>query len=240
MIRLFAIILILAYVPSMPLDPSPQSFELMREEMVKSQIIARGISDRNVVRAMRTVPRHLFVPPESVSRSYGDHAMAIGYGQTISQPYIVAYMTELLNLKEGMSVLEIGTGSGYQAAILAEMGCTVYTVEIVEPLADRARELLLSLGYENIFYRTGDGYTGWKEFAPFDAVIVTCAPNSIPKPLEEQLSEGGRMIIPVGGSPFQELVLLKKRKGKMVTEKVAPVMFVPMVDSLGRKYRDPA
>jgi len=213
-----------------------QSFERMRYDMVETQIIARGITDRNVIRAMRNVPRHLFVPEESISRSYGDHPLAIGYDQTISQPYIVAFMTELLNLRKGMKVLEIGTGSGYQAAILAEMGCTVYTVEIVEPLALRAREQLVSLGYENIHFKTGDGYSGWDEFAPFDAIIVTCAPGEIPVPLKAQLKEGGSMIIPVGGSPLQQLVLLKRKNGRMITKKVAPVMFVPMVDPGGRKY----
>ncbi|TFH38979.1 MAG: protein-L-isoaspartate(D-aspartate) O-methyltransferase [Bacteroidia bacterium] len=215
---------------------SQQSFEAMRNNMVETQIIPRGITDRNVIRSMRKVPRHLFVPEEAISLSYGDHPLSIGDGQTISQPYIVAYMTELLKLREGMKVLEIGTGSGYQAAIIAEMGCTVYTVEIIEALSVKAEAQLRKLGYENIFFRRGDGYAGWIENSPYDAIIVTCAPEYIPEPLKAQLKEGGRMIIPVGGNPFQQLLLLRLKNGRMITKKIAPVMFVPMVAPGGKKY----
>jgi len=236
MLRFVTILILLLSGLLFPVDRFQESFEKMRNDMVETQIVSRGISDRNVISAMKKVPRHIFVPEESISRSYGDHPLAIGYGQTISQPYIVAYMTELLKLRKGMKVLEIGTGSGYQAAIIAEMGCTVYTIEIVEPLASIAKERLFSLGYKNIFFRTGDGYSGWTEFAPFDAVIVTCAPTDIPEPLRAQLREGGKMIIPVGGIPYQQLVLLTRKKDRMITRKIAPVMFVPMVDSEGKRY----
>jgi len=215
---------------------SQQSYDLLRRGMVSNHIADRGISDRMVLRAMGSVERHLFVPEELRKWSYGDHPLAIGEGQTISQPYIVALMTEQLNLKPGMKVLEIGTGSGYQAAILAEMQCEVYTVEIIEPLSQRARKVLEDIGYRNIRFRIGDGYEGWIEHAPYDAIIVTCAPGDVPEPLKEQLKEGGRMIIPVGGPSVQELVLLTKRNNRIVTQRILPVMFVPMVDPKGKRY----
>lgn len=204
--------------------------------MVENQVIARGISDKRLIRAMRKVERHLFVPEYARRYAYSDGPLAIGEGQTISQPYIVAFMTEALSLKPGMKVLEIGTGSGYQAAILAEMVAEVYTIEIVESLGMRSKKLLDELGYDNVFVKIGDGFEGWPEHAPFDAIIVTCAPNNIPEPLKEQLAEGGRMIIPVGGEGIQYLVLNTKEKGKIRQESILPVRFVPMVNDKGVKY----
>ncbi len=214
------------------LDPYRQ----VRKRMVRDQIISRGISDQKVIQAMLNVPRHLFVPQAYERMAYEDRPLPIGEGQTISQPYIVAYMTELLDLKKDMRVLEIGTGSGYQAAILAEICNEVYTIEIIESLAEKAKKQLKSLGYQNINFKTGDGYKGWAEHAPFDAIIVTCAPTDIPQPLQDQLREGGKMIIPVGGSVAQELVLIEKKKGKLKKKMVAPVRFVPMIRSDGRRY----
>lgn len=209
----------------------------LRNEMVRAQIIQRGINDRAVIAAMRKVERHLFVPKEVMRLAYNDYPLSIGEGQTISQPYIVALMSQLLDLNKNMKVLEIGTGSGYQAAILGEIAGEVYSIEIVEPLSVRSSQLLNRLGYTNVFCKTGDGYLGWKEHAPFDAIIVTCAPSEIPDPLKEQLSEGGRMIIPVGGQFVQELVLLTKRNGKVKQRRVAPVLFVPMMNNGGIRYQ---
>lgn len=204
--------------------------------MVKNQIVARGITDNRVIKAMRKVERHLFVPDAAKRYAYTDGPLSIGEGQTISQPYIVAYMTECLSLKPDMKVLEVGTGSGYQAAILAEIVGEVYTIEIVETLGKRSKKLLADLGYDNIFVKIGDGYEGWVEHAPYDAIIVTCAPNRIPDPLKEQLVEGGRMIIPVGGSGIQYLILNTKRNGRIRQVSVMPVRFVPMVNERGVKY----
>lgn len=204
--------------------------------MVKNQIVARGISDSRVIKAMRKVKRHLFVP-ESVRRyAYRDGPLSIGEGQTISQPYIVAFMTESLSLKPDMKVLEIGTGSGYQAAVLAEIVDEVYTVEIVETLGKRAKKTLSDQGYDNVHVRIGDGYKGWEEHAPYDAIIVTCAPKRIPDPLKEQLAEGGLMIIPVGGRGIQYLILNRKKNGRIRQQNVLPVRFVPMVDEKGERY----
>ncbi|MBW2359244.1 MAG: protein-L-isoaspartate(D-aspartate) O-methyltransferase, partial [Deltaproteobacteria bacterium] len=183
----------------------------LREHMVKQQIMARGVEEPRVLEAMRKVPRHLFVPEKYRAFSYRDHPLPIGQGQTISQPYIVAFMTEALDLKPDEKVLEIGTGSGYQAAILAELVKEVYTIEIVEKLGKRA--------HKNIHVKIGDGYKGWPEKAPFDAVIVTCAPERIPEALVQQLNDGGRMIIPVGkAGAIQELVRAVKKKGKLKTK----------------------
>jgi len=198
-----------------------------REQMVTSQIKARGISDKRVLAAMRKVERHLFVPKEMQSLAYADQPLPIGEGQTISQPYIVAIMTELLNLKGDEKVLEIGTGSGYQAAILAELADTVYTIEIVKPLAEQADSLLTDLGYKNITVKHGDGFIGWEEHAPFDGIIITCAPPKVPQPLIEQLAEGGRMVVPVG-TLWQELLLIEKEDGELKETSVLPVRFVPM------------
>lgn len=207
-----------------------------REHMVESQIIRRGVHDPEVIRAMKTVPRHLFVLPGEVNEAYLDHPLPIGYNQTISQPYIVAFMTEALDLEKSDRVLEVGTGSGYQAAVLAEICDSVFTIEIIESLGEKAHHTLKSLGYTNVKVRIGDGYQGWKENGPYDAIIVTCSPTHIPEPLQDQLHEGGKMIIPVGQSYSQELILLRKRDGKLEREDVLPVRFVPMIDENGKSY----
>jgi protein-L-isoaspartate(D-aspartate) O-methyltransferase len=195
--------------------------------MVERQLRGRGISDPRTLRAMASVAREKFVPAELRARAYDDRPLPIGYGQTISQPYIVALMTEQIQPKPGQRVLEIGTGSGYQAAVLSELVTEVYTIEIVRPLAQRAEGLLRELGYKNVHVKAGDGYKGWPEHAPFDAIIVTAAPDHVPKPLVEQLREGGRMIIPVGGAGAQNLYLLEKRGGQVKQTAVIPVKFVP-------------
>ncbi|MFO7370446.1 MAG: protein-L-isoaspartate(D-aspartate) O-methyltransferase [Bacteroidales bacterium] len=204
--------------------------------MVKQQIEARGIADKRVLDAMRKVERHLFVPPELAYKAYGDYPLLIGYGQTISQPYIVAFMTEVLGLKPYSKVLEIGTGSGYQAAILAELCDSVFTIEIIAPLAEKAQSLLQVLGYKNVFVKTGDGYQGWARHAPYDAILVTCSPSHVPEPLTSQLAEGGKMIIPVGEQYNQQLVILVKKEGKLKKEAVLPVRFVPMINRQMEAY----
>src|SRR5437762_5296730 len=196
--------------------------------MVQRQLMARGIKDERVLAAMSKVPREEFVPPNSRAASYEDGPLQIGYDQTISQPYIVAFMTEQLHSKPSDRVLEIGTGSGYQAAILAELVAEVYTIEIAEPLARNAEATLMRLGYKNVRMKVGDGYKGWAENAPFDAIIVTCAPDRVPRPLTDQLKEGGRMIIPVGDRFAQQLYLLEKKNGQLKESAVLPVRFVPM------------
>lgn len=209
---------------------------MLREKMVKNQIEGRGIKSPRVLAAMRKVERHRFVPKELVRQAYDDGPLPIGEGQTISQPYIVAFMTDALELQPTDKVLEIGTGSGYQAAILGELCAEVYTIEIFETLANRSANLLKEIGYKNIRVLAGDGYVGWPEQAPFDAIIVTCSPTEIPQPLQDQLKEGGRMIIPVGDYPGQELVVVRKEKGKIRRERVLSVLFVPMIDKEGKKY----
>jgi len=205
------------------------SLEKKRRAMVSEQIEQRGIKDRRVLEAMEKVPRHEFVPEKYRPFAYGDYPLSIGEGQTISQPYIVALMTECLNLKDDEKVLEVGTGSGYQAAILSELAHEVYTIEILEPLAKRAEEILQKLGYRNVKVKCGDGYLGWEEYAPFDGIIVTCAPDHVPQPLIDQLAEGGRMVIPVGETHFpQVLQLVEKREGKVTVRDVTSVQFVPM------------
>jgi protein-L-isoaspartate(D-aspartate) O-methyltransferase len=207
-----------------------EDFARLRNQMVTHQIIARGVADPGVIKAMRKVKRHLFVPKRYQAYSYDDHPLPIGEGQTISQPYIVAFMTEALGLSPRDRVLEIGTGSGYQAAILAELVDKVYTIEIVKILAKRATQTLEKQGYKNIAVKEGDGYKGWPEKAPFDAIIVTCAPENIPGPLVQQLKEGGRMIIPVGkAGSIQRLVTLTKKDGKIKKHGEMFVRFVPMV-----------
>ena len=207
-----------------------EEFASLRERMVEEQIIARGVKDKKVIEVMKKVPRHLFVPEEYRQYSYEDEPLPIGEGQTISQPYIVAYMTEILELKEDDKVLEVGTGSGYQTAILAEIVKEVYTVEIIESLSKRAQKVLKELGYENIYFKIGDGTYGWKEHSPYNAILVTAAPSKIPESLQNQLDEGGRMIIPVG-SFFQELVLVIRQKNKFKKKKLIPVRFVPLVST---------
>lgn len=205
-----------------------------RRQMVARQIEDRGIDDEATLQAMRAVPRHRFVPAQMRRLAYADTALPIGHGQTISQPYIVAFMTEALRLRRDMKVLEIGTGSGYQAAVLAELCDDVRTIEIVPALADRARQTLSEIGHPRVQVRTGDGYDGWPEDAPFDAIIVTAAAEAIPPPLLAQLKDGGRMIIPVG-PPFgaQNLVLVTKENGRMRTRMLLPVRFVPLVRNTG-------
>lgn len=198
------------------------------EQMVETQIKARGIKDEKVLSAMLKVPRHEFVPSLWRFLAYADRPLPIGEGQTISQPYIVALMTELLELKGTEKVLEIGTGSGYQAAILAEIVPEVYTIEIIPELTKTAEERLKKLGYENIFVKCGDGYYGWPEKSPFDAIIVTCGAGHIPPALIEQLAEGGRMVIPVGKG-WQKLLLVRKKNEKVTTEFVTDVIFVPLL-----------
>jgi len=210
-------------------NPSSQgNFAQKRESMVQDQIIRRGITDPRVLAALRRVERHEFVPAEARDIAYADHPLSIGYEQTISQPYIVAYMTQAAQLGGEEKVLEIGTGSGYQAAVLAEIVKEVYTVEIVEPLAQSARERVKQLGYKNIFVKHGDGYRGWKEHAPFDVIIVTAAPDEVPEELVRQLKVGGRMVIPLG-SVYQELYVIRKTDTGMEKQSLLPVRFVPMV-----------
>ena len=212
-----------------------------REEMVKTQVEGRGIRDPGVLAAMREVPRHRFVPGYVQLNAYDDAPLPIGEGQTISQPYIVALMTELAEISPGDKVLEIGTGSGYQAAVLAEMTSEVYTIEIVPELATRAQEALLELGYAGVQVKVGDGWQGWPDRAPFDAILVTAAPPAIPQALVDQLAEDGVMVVPVGPDEgTQELVRLRKRGGQIETEKGIPVRFVPMIhgemrDTEGKK-----
>lgn len=200
-----------------------------RERMVRDQIEARGVNDPVVLEAMREVPRHKFVPDEYQDSAYADHPLPIGHGQTISQPYIVALMTEALRLQPGQRVLEIGTGSGYQAAILDEMGMQVFTIDIIPELAEQAAQRLKGLGYTNITPRNADGYFGWEENAPFDAIIVTAAPDHLPQPLAEQLAEGGRLIVPIGpvGS-VQTLWLFEKVQGELQATNLGAVTFVPL------------
>jgi protein-L-isoaspartate(D-aspartate) O-methyltransferase len=201
--------------------------------MVALTIEARGVKDPRVLAAMRAVPRHAFVPEPLRPYAYDDRPLPIGEQQTISQPYIVALMTELADVAPGKKVLEVGTGSGYQAAILAQMGAVVYSIEIVAPLAERARATLASQGYAGIHLRAGDGYAGWKEAAPFDAIVVTAAPDHVPQPLIDQLAVGGRLIIPVGAS-YQELIRITRGAEGMARESIIPVRFVPMTGEAQR------
>jgi protein-L-isoaspartate(D-aspartate) O-methyltransferase len=198
-----------------------------RWDMVENQIVSRGINDARVIKAMLKVKRHLFVPKEYLDSAYSDKPIPIEKEQTVSQPYMVALMTELLNPSPGKKILEIGTGSGYQSAVLAETGCDLYTIEIIEDTAANARKTLEKLGYSNIKYRIGDGYRGWEENAPFEGIIVTAAPADIPDKLIEQLSQGGRMIIPVGDLS-QELLLIENTNEGVKRKKITAVRFVPM------------
>jgi protein-L-isoaspartate(D-aspartate) O-methyltransferase len=209
-------------------------FAKARQKMIQSQLVRRGISDKKLLAAFEKVERHKFVPRDLRSLAYEDHPLPIGEDQTISQPYIVALMTEVLDLRKNDKVLEIGTGSGYQAAILAELVEQVYTVEIIDTLGRKAKKLLNELDYGNIEVRIGDGFRGWPEHAPFDAIIVTCAPAKVPQPLMDQLAEGGRLVIPVGVE-WQELILLKKKDGIISRETIAPVRFVPMTGESEKK-----
>ena len=209
--------------------PTAGDFAAQRQRMVEQQLKVRGIKDERVLAAMAKVPREDFVPADARLSAYEDGPLPIGYDQTISQPYIVAFMTEQLRLKGSDRVLEIGSGSGYQAAILAELVANVYTIDIVEPLAKSAEATLQRLGYKNVHVRVGDGYKGWPEEAPFDAIIVTCAPENVPQPLVDQLKDGGRMVIPVGERFAQQLYLLEKKNGQLKESVTLPVRFVPML-----------
>jgi protein-L-isoaspartate(D-aspartate) O-methyltransferase len=214
---------------TIPPTQTPETdFDQARERMVDKQIVPRGIKNDEVIMAMRSVPRHKFVPDDMVPLAYRDHPLPIGYGQTISQPYIVALMTESLNPKPEQKILEIGTGSGYQAAILAELGVDVYTIEIIPELAEQAAQRLIDLGYTNIHTLNADGYYGWEEFAPFDAIIVTAAPDHLPQPLANQLTENGRLVIPIGPVGFlQTLWLFEKNQGELDATNLGGVTFVP-------------
>ena len=215
-------------------EPSADDGEVARRNtMVDQQIEARGIRNPGVLRAMRAVPRHRFVPERMQTLAYDDRPLPIGHDQTISQPYIVALMSELAEVQPGARVLEVGTGSGYQAAVLAEMGARVYSVEIVEPLAQQARVTLAALGYGGIALRTGDGYRGWPEEAPFDAIVVTAAPTQVPAPLKEQLKVGGVIVIPVGDQR-QTLLQIRRTKSGFDERRVIPVRFVPMTGEAAR------
>ena len=213
-----------------------RDLENLRDLMVKRQIEARGVSDSRVLAAMRRVERHKFVPQHHVTSAYDDHPLPIGHGQTISQPYIVALMTELCRLDGTEKVLEIGTGSGYQAAVLSLLAKEVYSIEIVEPLAKLSEQRFKTMGYRNIRVKCGDGYRGWPDLAPFDVIILTAAPPDIPAKLFEQLKEGGVMVAPVGDY-FQELVRIEKVEGKMRRSLVTHVRFVPMVHGSEREEK---
>jgi protein-L-isoaspartate(D-aspartate) O-methyltransferase len=214
--------------------PPVSDFAVQRQKMVQQQLVTRDINDQRVLAVMAKVPREEFVTAESRAAAYEDGPLPIGYGQTISQPYIVAFMTQQLRPKPTDRVLEVGTGSGYQAAILADLVSEVYSIEIVEPLARNAEATLQRLGYKNVHLKTGDGYKGWPEAAPFDAIIVTCAPDKVPQPLVDQLKDDGRMVIPVGDKFAQQLYLLEKKNGQLKQSATLPVRFVPMT-SEGQK-----
>jgi protein-L-isoaspartate(D-aspartate) O-methyltransferase len=228
--KLFLILMVCAALAGVLPAKAADSNEFVkkRQQMVDRQIKDRGIVDLKVLRAMATVPRHLFVPEYLQRLAYTDGPLPIGHGQTISQPYVVAYMTDILHLQRQHRVLEIGTGSGYQAAVLAELSDQVYTMEIIPELTDTASKRLKNTGYGSVNVKQGDGYHGWPDAAPFDAIVVTAAAEFIPPPLLQQLAEGGRMIIPVG-SPFyvQHLMLVEKKQGQITTRSLMPVRFVP-------------
>jgi protein-L-isoaspartate(D-aspartate) O-methyltransferase len=215
---------------------SPPDPDAARRSMVEHQIAARGVRDPRVLAAMREVPRHRFVPPELAGRAYADEPLPIGHQQTISQPYVVALMSELADLAPGERVLEIGTGSGYHAAVLARLAGRVLTIEIVPELAERARSTLAELGIDNVVVRAGDGYGGWPEEAPFDAIVLTAAPPEVPQPLLDQLAEGGRLVAPVGEG-MQQLTVITRTRDGFRSEPVVPVRFVPMTGE-ARRPRD--
>jgi protein-L-isoaspartate(D-aspartate) O-methyltransferase len=209
--------------------PTAADLAAQRQRMVEQQLKPRGIKEERVLAAMAKVPREEFVAADARPSAYEDGPLPIGYDQTISQPYVVAFMTEQLRPKRSDRVLEIGSGSGYQAAILGELVAEIYTIEIVEPLAKSAEATLQRLGYNNVHIKVGDGYKGWPEEAPFDAIIVTCAPEKVPQPLVDQLKDGGRMVIPVGERFAQQLYLLEKKNGQLNESVTLPVRFVPML-----------
>jgi protein-L-isoaspartate(D-aspartate) O-methyltransferase len=210
-----------------------QNYAKARDKMIRQQIMARGVYDERVLDAMQSVPRHLFVPVNSRHSAYHDGPLSIGQGQTISQPYIVALMTEVMALKEHERVLEIGTGSGYQTAILSRLAARVYTIERIPELADRARDVLCQLGYNNVQIRIGDGTLGWPEQGPYDAIVVTAASPKVPEPLTEQLAEGGRLVAPIGGSWSQSLVRIRRQGDRLQRRELATVAFVPLIGEHG-------
>ncbi len=210
-------------------------FAEKREKMVREQLITRGIHDKRVLDAMRKVPRHLFVPPDLIDEAYNDYPLPIGQGQTISQPYIVALMTEALELKGDEKTLEIGTGSGYQTAILAELSKEVYTIERIISLLNKAKEVLKDLGYKNIFFKAGDGTLGWPENKPYDAIIVTAGAPKIPQTLVDQLADKGRLVIPVGDRFSQELIKVTKSKNELIRENLGGCRFVNLIGIHGWK-----
>jgi protein-L-isoaspartate(D-aspartate) O-methyltransferase len=218
---------LLAVLP-MHADSQSDPYRAARDRMVEQQIAARGVTDARVLAAMRKVERHRFVDPQLAGRAYEDRPLPIGQDQTISQPYIVAYMVELLRLKPDARVLEVGTGCGYQAAVLGELAREVYTVEIVGPLADCATKVLRQLGYDNVHVRHGDGYGGWPEHAPFDGIVVAAAPDHVPKALIDQLAPGARLVIPVGDFNQEIRVVTKTPDGRHTEERLIPVRFVPL------------
>jgi len=227
---------ILLLLPSVLLADAADQYTAARQRMVEQDIRDRGVKDPAVLRVMGEIPRHLMVDESLRARAYGDHPLPIGEGQTISQPYVVALMTEALRLKPFDRVLEIGTGSGYQAAVLAGIVKEVYSIEIRRPLADKAAKTLAGLGYKNVKVKFADGYFGWEEYAPFDAIIITAAANHIPPPLIKQLKEGGRLIVPLGSTVyFQTLTLATKKKGELDVEQLAPVAFVPMTGEVEKR-----
>ncbi len=208
--------------------PQADPYDAARKRMVSDQIRSRGITDESVLEAMLKVPRHKFVPAEYWDQAYNDYPLPIGYDQTISQPYIVAYMTEIVKPSEEKRALEIGTGSGYQAAVLSEIVDSVYSIEIIQPLAEESSARLKVLGYDNVVVKSGDGYNGWPEHAPYDIIIVTAAPVDIPEPLIDQLAENGRLVIPVGRQGgVQELILVERKKGRIIKSRLTFVRFVP-------------
>jgi len=228
-----AVILILSCSSRQKNIPSSQNYQEpwwrpKAEQMVISQIISRGVTDNRVIEVMKIIPRHLFVPEDAIEYAYNDHPLPIGYGQTISQPYIVALMTELLNLKGDEKVLEIGTGSGYQAAVLSQLTDSCYSIEVVKELAEISASRLRDMGYNNVVVKWGDGYEGWPGHAPFDAIIITAAPEKIPEELISQLKTGGKMVVPVGTLYQNLLVIIKTHKGYQQNN-IIPVRFVPMV-----------
>ncbi len=223
------LVLVFSYLPAYSFVSQKDEYKRLREEMVQKQLVKRGINDPSVLKAMRTVPRHLFVLKDYRYLAYADHPLPIEARQTISQPYIVAIMTQSIDIKKSDKVLEIGTGSGYQAAVLAHLTNKVYTIEIIEKLAKKARETLKKLGYNQIHVKWGDGHAGWKEEAPFDAIIITCASPQVPPQLFEQLREGGRIILPLGNPlASQTLTIITKVNGKPETKRILAVRFVPM------------
>jgi len=234
-VRQYLLVAAIATTSCRQQTPAAGDFAAQRQRMVEQQLKARGIKDERVLAAMAKVPREEFIAADARTDAYEDGPLPIGYDQTISQPYIVAFMTEQLRPKPSDRVLEIGSGSGYQAAILAELVPDVYTIEIVEPLAKTAEATLQRLGYKNVHNKVGDGYKGWPEEAPFDAIIVTCAPENVPQPLADQLKDGGRMVIPVGERFAQQLYLLEKKNGQLKESVTLPVRFVPMVRDTQKK-----